>query len=158
MNRLVSRLVGAFILTVMLVFITGTAYSQTDSTTSHKKMYKNQSSAYENAKYDKDVANAASILRTKVDLTMEQTTRVEGILQDFKDSASKKDMNTDNSTMSTTKDNTLDKINDVLTADQKTKFENVKTQWWTDTQKKLSVHSSTGNFNSQSKTDTSWSK
>ena len=158
MNRLVSRLVGAFILTIMLVFITGTAYSQTDSTNSHKKMYKNQNSAYQNAKYVKDVANAASILRTKVDLTMEQTTRVEGILQEFKDNASKKDMNTDNSKMSTAKNNTIEKINDVLTADQKTKFENVKTQWWTDTQKTLSGHSSTGNYNSQSKTDTSWSK
>ncbi len=158
MDRLMSRLVGTFVLAAMLIFVTGTAYSQTDSTSTHK-MDQKKNSAYQNAKYDKDVADAASILRTKVDLTMEQTTRVEGILQAYKDKASRKDMKAANDNkMSTAKDNTLDKINNVLTAEQKTKFENVKTQWWSDTVQKLSTGSSTGTFKSESKSDTTWKK
>ncbi len=151
MNRLMSRLFGTFILAAMLIFITGTAYSQTDTTTNHK-MYKNQNSMYQKAKYDKDVSDAASVLRTKVNLTMEQTRRVEGILQDYKNNSSK-------SGMSASKDQTMDKIQEVLTSDQKTKFDNVKSQWWSETQKKLTSSSGTAGYNSHSKADTTnWNK
>ncbi len=162
MDRLMSRLFGTLALGAMLILITGTAYSQTDSTKDHK-MYKNQNHMYQDAKYDKDVADAASILRTKVDLTMEQTTRVEGILQDYKDNASKKDMNADNknmsaSTMSTANNSTLNKINDVLTSDQKTKFDNVKMQWWSDTQKKLAGSAKYKDAKPGTMKDTTWNK
>ncbi len=154
MNRLMSRMFGILVLAGMLIFATGTAYSQMDSTRSNK-MDRNQKPMTQNAKYDQDVANAASILRTKVDLTLEQTRRVEGILQEYKDNSTKMGDNTSSTSMKGNSE-TMNKIGDVLTADQKTKFDNVKTQWWTDTQKKLSKGSDLKD--THSKSDSTWSK
>jgi len=140
MNRIMSRLLSSLVLAVMLVFLTGTAYSQTDTTKNHNRMDKQRNSAYQNAKYDKDVSDAASKLRTQVDLSLEQTTRVEGILQDYKDNAK-------NASTTTSKDDTMDKIESVLTADQKSKFDNIKTQWWSTTKQQLSGSSTTPQMN-----------
>ncbi len=140
MNRIMSRLFSTLVLAVMLVFLTGTAYSQTDSTRTHNKMDKQRNSAYQNAKYDKDVSDAASKLKTQVDLSLEQTRRVEGILQDYKD-------NSKNAAATASKDDTMDKIENVLTSNQKSKFDNIKTQWWATTKQQLSGSSTTPQMN-----------
>ncbi len=148
MNRLKNRMFGTLVLTAMLVFAVGTAYSQTDSTKEHK-MYETQNSMTQNSKYGQDVSMAASMLRMKLDLTMEQTKRVEGILQNYKDHGT-------NTAAATSTDNTIDKVENVLTADQKTKFDNVKTQWWSETQKKLSKSSNLNDTHTG--TDNTWKK
>ncbi len=151
MNRLKSRLFGAFVLAVMLIFATGTAFSQTDNTKDHK-MYKVQDPGNHNTKYSKAVSSAASVLRDKINLSMEQTGQVEGILQDYK-------QNLSNKNMTASKSKSMDKIEAVLTADQKAKFDNVKMQWWTDTQQKLTSNSDMKKSHSVSKTDTTnWKK
>ncbi len=143
MNRIMSRLFSSLVLAVMLVFLTGTAYSQTDSTMTHR-MDKQRNSAYQNAKYDKDVSDAASKLKTQVNLSLEQTSRVEGILQDYKDNAK-------STSTTASKDDTMDKVENVLTADQKTKFDNIKTQWWSTTKEQLTSNSTSPKMNKNEK-------
>ena len=120
MKRIKSGLLGSLMIAIMLCFLTGTAYSQ--DSTMHNRMHKK--STYQNSKYDKAVTNAASKLRTQVNLTMDQTRKVEGILQDYKENK-------------TDKSQTMDNIQNVLTSDQKDKFNNVKDQWWSTTEKSL---------------------
>ncbi len=136
MNRINSKLFGFLVLVLMLSFLTGISYSQ--STTSHK-MYSKQKSI----KYSKSIQEAAESLKSKVDLTAAQTTKVEGILQDYKSGMMKNNMSTTDkmnasNKMSMKSNQAMDKIENVLTADQKTKFDNIKTEWWASTEKSLS--------------------
>ncbi len=131
MNKMQSRLFSSLLFVVMLAFLMGTAYSQNDVSKTHKMYNKKEST-----KFSVNVRRASQSLKSKVELTATQTKDIEGILQDYRDS-SMKNSAADNS------DETLSKIENVLTADQKTKFDNIKTKWWETTKKELSQMSTT---------------
>jgi len=131
MKKMQSRLISSLILVMLLAIVTGIAYSQSDSTKTHK-MY----SKKEATKYSMNVRRATQSLKSKVDLTATQTKDIEGILQDYKDNSMK------NGTASND-DEAMTKIENVLTATQKTKFDNIKTKWWETTKKELSQMSTT---------------
>ena len=133
MRKMQSRLFNSFVLVIMLAFLTGIAYSQSDSTKNHK-MY----SKKESTKYSTNVMRAAQSLKSKVELTATQTKDIEGILQEYKDNSMK-------SSTAGSSDDVLTKIENVLTAKQKPKFDEAKTKWWDTTKKGLSQMSTTKN-------------
>lgn len=119
----------------MLAFLTGVAYSQTDSTKTHKMSKEKMMS-----KYDQNVKDAASKLQTQVNLTAEQTRRVEGILQNYEVTSRSESSNSSGNNMSSTNNSTLNKIEKVLKSDQKIKFDQIKDQWWSETQSNLNMN------------------
>lgn len=143
MKKMKSGLFSYLILVIMFAFLTVTAYSQSDSTTNHGM--NKQKMTTQHPKYDKEVIDAAAKLGTQIDLTTEQTLKVEGILQNYINSNSSENnknnnmSSSDNSTMSSP----LSKIENVLTSDQKSKFDQIKDQWWSETQQSLSKSSTT---------------
>lgn len=139
MEKMKSGLFSSLVLVIMFAFLTGIGYSQSDSTKTHKM--ESQKSSTMSMKYDKNVKEAANKLKTQVTLTMEQTKNVEGILQNYKDNNSSNSEN--NTSMSSSNNSTLDKIENLLTSTQKTKFDQIKDQWWSDTQKSLSSSTTT---------------
>lgn len=146
MKKVQSRWFSSLILVIMIAFLSGVAYSQSDTT---KNQQMDKRSTTHSSKYDRDIMNATMKLKSQVDLTMEQTRRVERILQNYKDSntsttsgnnmsSENNNQSSGNSNMSSSNNSTLDKIEKVLTSDQKTKFDQIKDQWWSETQSSLS--------------------
>lgn len=135
MDRIKSRLFGSLVLVIMFSFITGIAYSQSDTT--KDKMYsKKKTTTEQMTKYDRNVREAAQNLKSKVELTSDQTKKIEGILQGYKENSMKKNNSTVNN-MSSSSDQTMSQIDNVLTSTQKTKFDKIKTDWWSTTEKSL---------------------
>ncbi len=150
MEKMKSGLFSSLVLVIMFAFLTGVGYSQSDSTKTHKM--ERQKSTTMSKKYDKDVKEAANKLKTQVNLTMEQSKKVEGILQEYKESNS----SGNNSSMSSSNNSTLSKIENVLTSTQKTKFDQIKDQWWSDTQKSLSSSTTTNKSSNTNKPKTGY--
>ncbi len=142
MNTIKAKLTAATLFTALLLFVAPVTTSAQDYN-KDKTRDNTQQMQQKDSRYSSDIKDLAQDLKTKVNLTEDQMKQVEAVLTQYQKSArTTTDMRNKNNQMDNTnrmnnntnmnsaKTTANKSIETILKDDQKSKWNNVKEEWW----------------------------